>query len=496
MEIYPRSVASANETLFALGRNNGTKQLLMLRQDSNLGGFRGSSETVQTDGTEMILTKCSQTAENAAALRNKLPFLSPRTIGLSKSAGCGDRLGLATPGHIRAARAIAKSCGTGISLILAQQSMRENERTGRTPQGVVDDAMWGAFQEGWDLGYGADADHLKTTDDIDLCVKAGYTFYTIDPGDHVDDTADSSSMKELVERSGAIPWAELETSLEDLKQRLAGRPVDLGDLSVEISEDEIIRAAVKYGRALSHTVSMYRHLVSQSGQAGLSFELEMSVDETATLTTTAEHIYIASELRRLDVEWVSLAPRYFGRFEKGVDFLGEPSLGLSESLDRFRESFAEHVAVANTFGPYKLSLHSGSDKFSIYPIVSDLAGDLVHLKTAGTSYLEALRTVAVVDPAFFREILDCARNRYPEDRASYHVSADLEKMPDPATISDDKLSSLLGDFHSREILHVTFGSVVMNENMNKRLKQILQSNEEGHYGALEKHFFKHLKPFC
>jgi hypothetical protein len=241
---------------------------------------------------------------------------------------------------------------------------------------------------------------------------------------------------------------------------------------------------------------MYRHLVSRCENAKLSFELEMSVDETATMTTTAEHIYIASELRRLNVEWVSLAPRYFGRFEKGVDYLGEPSLSLSESLQRFRESFAEHVAVAETFGPYKLSLHSGSDKFSVYPIVSELAGDLVHLKTAGTSYLEALRTVAVVEPTFFREIVQRAQDRYPEDRASYHVSAELDKMPDPASIRDSELSDLLEDFHAREILHVTFGSVVTDPRLHALLVEILQSNEEGHYGALEKHFVKHLKPFC
>jgi hypothetical protein len=445
---------------------------------------------------EMVLTKCDRTPENAAVLRSRLPFLTPRTLGLNKSAGCGDRLGLATPGHIRAARAITESSGTEISLILAQQSMRENDRTGRSPQGVVDDAMWGVLQEGWDLGFGADADHLKTTADVDICVKAGYTFYTIDPGDHVDDAVDSASLDELLEKSKQIPWSALDTNLEDLKQRLTSQPIDLGDLSVEISEVEITRAAVKYARALSHTVTMYRHLVSQCEKSGLAFELEMSVDETATTTTTAEHIYIASELERLDVDWVSLAPRYFGQFEKGVDFLGEPSLSLSESLWQFHSSFAEHVAVAKTFGPYKLSLHSGSDKFSIYPIVSDLAGDLVHLKTAGTSYLEALRTVAVVDPSFFREILQCARDRYPEDRASYHVSAELEKMPDFGSMSDDDLPSLLEDFHSREILHVTFGSVVTNENLKGRLLETLQSNEEGHYGALEKHFFRHLKPFC
>ena len=127
-----------------------------------------------------------------------------------------------------------------------------------------------------------------------------------------------------------------------------------------------------------------RHLVQAAGTR--PFELEVSVDETDQPTSHAEHIYIASELKRLGVNWVSLAPRYVGRFEKGVDYIGD--------LAAFETDFAGHAAIARQFGPYKLSLHSGSDKFSIYPIAARLTGGLVHLKTAGTSYLEALRTIA------------------------------------------------------------------------------------------------------
>ena len=87
--------------------------------------------------------------------------------------------------------------------------MRENARTGRTPQEVVDDAMWGIFQEGWREPWGADADHLKTTDDIDLCLAAGYTFYTVDPGDHVDNEAHTAPMEVLENKLHALPWDTL-----------------------------------------------------------------------------------------------------------------------------------------------------------------------------------------------------------------------------------------------------------------------------------------------
>ncbi|HKC87450.1 MAG TPA: tagaturonate epimerase family protein, partial [Blastocatellia bacterium] len=367
----------------------------------------------------------------------------PRPLGLKKSAGCGDRLGLATPGHIRAIRR------SSMAPILAQQSIRENARTGRTPQQVMDDAMWGVFQEGWRDGFGADADHLKNTADIDSCAAAGFTFYTIDPSEHVDNGADTAPFDVLRAKIEAAPWAELETSWADTQSRLYN-PIDLGDFKFKMDPGDLLRATAKYGRVVAHTVRMYRHL--EAVVNGKPFELEMSVDESETVTTLAEHIYIANELKRLGVKWVSLAPRYVGDFEKGVDYIGD--------LNEFDNSFARHVAVSKTFGPYKLSLHSGSDKFSVYPIASRLAGDLVHLKTAGTSYLEALRAIAKVNPKLFREIAAFTRERYPIDRASYHVSAEVGKAPDVAGLSDDDLTTLLDDFHAREILHVTFGSVL------------------------------------
>jgi hypothetical protein len=230
---------------------------------------------------------------------------------------------------------------------------------------------------------------------------------------------------------------------------------------------------------------MYRHLAMVT--KGRPFELEMSVDETDTVTSLPEHVYIAHELRRLGVRWVSLAPRYVGTFEKGVDFLG--------NLDEFERSFAQHLAVSKTFGPYKLSLHSGSDKFSVYPVAARVAGELVHLKTAGTSYLEALRAIASVNPGLFREIAQFAAERYPVDRASYHVSAEVSKMVDPVSIPDDQLATLLDRFDSREILHVTFGSVLNHPAFREPIFDTLRRDEEVYYAMLEKHFNRHFGPF-
>jgi hypothetical protein len=359
--------------------------------------------------------------------------------------------------------------------------MRENARTGRSPQDVIDDAMWGIFQEGWRDAWGADADHLKTTDDIDLCLAAGYTFFTVDPGDHVDNEAHVAPMEVLVKKVHALPWDTLADSPEGLHERYLGRPFQVEGLTLEFDGTTLARAAAKYGRAIAHTVRMYQHLAGKTDE----FELEMSVDETDTPTSIEEHFFVASELGRLGVQWVSLAPRYIGDFEKGVDYIGD--------LDAFAAELAKHAAIARVLGPYKLSIHSGSDKFSIYPVFARHAGDLVHLKTAGTSYLEELRAVAQVRPALFRQILACAIERYPEDRATYHVSAQLSKVPQPDELAEADLGDLLDQFDAREVLHVTFGSVL--DAFGDGLLVTLQENEEIHYTLLDVHFQRHLSPF-
>jgi hypothetical protein len=84
---------------------------------------------------------------------------------------------------------------------------------------VLDDATWGAFQAGWQDGFGADADHLKTTADIDGCAAAGYTMFTIDPSEHVDNDANTAPLPRLSEKLGGIPWQALETTWEDTRAR-------------------------------------------------------------------------------------------------------------------------------------------------------------------------------------------------------------------------------------------------------------------------------------
>ena len=124
-------------------------------------------------------------------MRANTPFLSsppqrPVPLGLAASFGFGDRLGLATPGHVAALR----RAGGGILPIFAQQSIREMARTGRTPQQVMGDAGAGAAAAGHTGPMGADADHLKTAEDVRRTAAAGFVFFTLDPSGAVDPRAD------------------------------------------------------------------------------------------------------------------------------------------------------------------------------------------------------------------------------------------------------------------------------------------------------------------
>lgn len=442
------------------------------RQLLIVGDIRGFEGETQDEGL-----LCPLNAANAAALRQRLSWLKPQALGLKTSAGFGDRLGLATPGHIASVR------GTGVAPIFAQQSVRENARTGRTPQQVLDDAMWDVLAYEWREPWGADADHMKTLEDIQPFVEAGYTFFTIDPSAYVDDAADTDDLTTLRAKVADLAWDKLASSPTDLQTTYL-TSFSLDDRELAFDELHLLRAAAKYGNAIAHTVSMAERLTELSNER--AFDLEMSVDETETTTTLLEHFYIASELKRLGVQWVSLAPRFVGRFEKGVDYIGD--------LGELEANIAGHAAIMRYFGnSYKLSLHTGSDKFGVYPIAMQHTGGLVHLKTAGTSYLEALRVMANVQPALFREVLDFARGRYETDRVSYHVSAILEKVPPADQLSDEQLPELLDQFDARQVLHVTFGSVL--DRFGEGLQSLLKAHAAEYEAGLKSHFDKHLEAF-
>lgn len=412
-----------------------------------------------------------------------------KTLGLAPSFGFGDRTGVATPGHVAA----MKQAGAGIEPIFTQQSIREMSRTQRTPKQVMDDALAGMAETGWTGNSGADADHLKTPQDVDATAAVGFTFFTIDPSGHVDRQADDYDEAALREKFAGIAG---DTKWFGSYQ---GKKIKLPTgTAVELDEQACMRCAVKYGAAIREAVKLADYIKSVHGKLKRDYEIELSVDETDQPTTIAEHYIIADQCLRAGMKLVSLAPRFIGEMEKGVDYKGD--------VARLEQSIADHAAVAEKLGPYKLSLHSGSDKLSMYAPFARATKGRFHVKTAGTSYLEALRVVARHDEKLFRRIVDFSRACYDTDKATYHVSATVDQCPAPQRVSSIKdLEGLYLEHWAtvppgrgftkpgRQILHCTFGSVLTDSKLGPAVHDILRSHPDTYAEVLTIHFAKHLQ---
>lgn len=407
----------------------------------------------------------------------------PVPLGLKRSFGFGDRLGLATPGHLASARK------SNFAPIFAQQSIREMERTQRTPQEVMTAAQAALAARGYNQPWGADADHLKTPEHVDMTAAVGFCFFTIDPSAFVANDADKMTGQTL-EWNAKVLVADGVFQDAGWESLYLSQPFEVSEsLKFQFTPEQLRRAAIKYGRAIAHSEKMASYIAKVQGSK--PYEIEVSVDETDSPTSPLEHLFFGLELKRRNVKVVSLAPRFVGDFEKGIDYKGDAKL--------FEEKLREHVAIAKHCGPYKISVHSGSDKFTAYPIVGRVCGDLLHVKTAGTSYLEALRVIARQQPGLFAEIIEFCRGRFDTDRKTYHISTtqkEVESLPRFSGTQDEGI--YLDERPGRQLLHVTFGSVLTTgvdksgRKFRESILELLKKHDDLHQEFLDKHFTKHL----
>jgi len=470
--LYKNSVQKSNESEFALIKDSSNvKKLCVIGPESE--NFVGEERDER-------LKLCPLSWENARQLMEVFDWLNPSLPSEDPSFGFGDRTGLATPGHRRALG------DRDVFPMFAQQSIREMERTGRSPEDVMNTAVWGVFEVGYKGGFAADADHLKSREAIEKTAKIGFNMFTCDPSEHVNPDADAMSEAKL-----DVELENIDQS-EDLLEKYAGRkfsatlPGQDYEFEATFRPEGVKQAILKYFPAVKFAVKSYGWV--KSAVDG-NFIFEVSVDETETPTTPLEHLFVAKELTDRGVELFSLAPRFVGNIQKGIDYIGD--------LDRFEEQLKEHAAIASSYGDYRLSLHSGSDKFSIYPYFANYLGEKIHVKTAGTSYLEAIRLVAKEDPELFRELHEFALERFDEDRATYHVETNLDAVPGPEELDEEELPHLLDQDDPRQVFHVTYGSVLNRKQdgeyvFRSEIKNLLREHEEEHYELLESHLGHHL----
>ncbi len=469
MRLYPRSLYRQGEALYCIAMLDKKKQLYRISTAPVHDGLEGTEAKIE--GLQVLEAPLSR--KNASVLHEIFPFTAPRSLREKRTTiGCGDRLGLATAAHLRAVRKFKAFP------VLAQQSIRELNFTGRDFEEVVTDASFLVFQEGYEDGWGADGDHLKTIDDIDVALQAKMPMITLDLTEVLHPEAADYSVEQLNREFDRLP-----TETRDyIEKYYSKRIFNIGEGTISLSEEEAKKCALMYWDALEFAAKVDRHLRDHRGD---QYDFEISIDETSSPTLPSHHLFIIMELQRRGVTVNSLAPRFIGDFQKAVDYIGD--------IDEFERQFRIHTDIAKAHGDYKISVHSGSDKFSVYPAIGTHTAGKLHLKTAGTSWLEAVRTISQADPSLYRLMHRKSVDYFPEALKSYHITADISVLPELEKTSDDELGAYLEISESRQMLHITYGGLLNDPEVRERFFTALSKHEELHYELLEKHFTKHLE---
>ena len=283
--------------------------------------------------------------------------------------GVGDRFAHQAAAQLQACVKLAEQ---GIEVIpVWNKSNREHSFIGSEPQSVYDAAKAAVDALGWERGWHVDADHINM-DTVDNYLSCS-DFFTIDVADFIGQTPEGDAVAGFVKKHPELLGS---VSIEGI------------DAPFDISREYVEEVAGKYLRAVAEAGTIYRHIEANKDD----FIAEVSMDETDAPQTPPELLIILAALADEGVQLQTIAPKFTGRFNKGVDYVGD--------LPQFEKEFNDDLAViAHAIAKYalpanlKLSVHSGSDKFSIYPIIGDAirrTGAGVHVKTAGTTWLEEL----------------------------------------------------------------------------------------------------------
>lgn len=369
------------------------------------------------------------------------------------SFGVGDRFGHQAGAQLRAFQRLAQD---GCLVVpVWNKSNREHTFIGSDPASVRHAAEQAVRENNWIHPWHVDADHIRL-ETVDRFLESS-DFFTIDVADSIGLPASQADLESFVARH-----PELASPLE-----IAGVPYPL-----PFSKELLARIATKYLRSVQDAGRIYRHILDRKGVEG--FIAEVSMDETDHPQTPQELLVILVAMADERIALQTVAPKFTGRFNKGVDYVGDPV--------QFEREFLDDLAVIDYAVRFyglpanlKLSVHSGSDKFSLYPIIrrSILARNAgLHVKTAGTTWLEELIGLAESGDegvSFVREIFTCAVEQMDTLTAPYASVIDIDpsRLPALEVVSKWEGSDWVGalrhepqqpGFNSslRQLLHVSF----------------------------------------
>ena len=388
------------------------------------------------------------------------------------SFGVGDRFAHQAKAQLKAFQ-LLKRDGVEVAPVW-NKSNREHSFIGSEPQSVFDAAQAAVTELGWAGSWHVDADHIRreTVDRFMTCSD----FFTIDVADSIGQPASAADVAAFVDRHGEL----------------------IGNVRIEGVESpyrttraDVERVAAKYLLAAQEAGQIYRHIASAKGEE--NFIAEVSMDETDTPQTPSELLIILAALADQKIKLQTIAPKFTGRFNKGVDYVGD--------LPQFEREFMDDLAViAHAVAAYglpanlKLSVHSGSDKFSLYSIIRRAllrSRFGVHVKTAGTTWLEEVIGLAEAGG----DGLELAKEMYAyalehvDDLCAPYASVidiDRSKLPSAATVAawtGPQFAHALRHVpnhpefnpHLRQLLHVSFKLAAKAGNC---YTDLLKANEE------------------
>ncbi|MFO0800693.1 MAG: tagaturonate epimerase family protein [Gemmataceae bacterium] len=375
-------------------------------------------------------------------------------LSLAKfSIGVGDRFAHQAKAQLRACLLAAER---GVEVIpVWNKSNREHTIIGSEPTATRTAADAAVRELGWTKPYHVDADHIRL-ETVDRFLPA-CDFYTIDVADSIGLPAESAAVEALANR------------LSDLAGRLSIPGIEE---PFTVTRAELLRVGTKYLKAAQDAGAIYRKIAAAKGAR--NFITEVSMDETDAPQTPPELLVILAALAAEGVPAQTIAPKFTGRFNKGVDYVGD----LRQFEKEFREDLAVIAFAVRAFGlpaNLKLSVHSGSDKFSLYPVMRKAVRDFgagLHLKTAGTTWLEEVIGLAEAGGpglALAKEIYAQAIAKKDELCAPYATVIDIDaaKLPSAAVVAgwsgDEFVAALRHEPtnpafnpHLRQLVHVGF----------------------------------------
>ena len=294
------------------------------------------------------------------------------------SFGVGDRFARQAKAQLHAFELAAKD---GAEIVpVWNKSNREHMTIGSSPDSVRAAAGRAVTTLGWDKGYYVDADHIRL-DTVDGFTKSS-DFYTIDVAEYIGKPVQADTVQIFV---------------KDHPELIGALKIPGIEYSLEATAADVARIAGKYFAAVKEAGQIYRHIADVKGEG--QFVTEISMDETDSPQTPPELLVILALIADERVPVQTIAPKFTGRFNKGVDYVGD----IVQFEKEFRDDLAVIAFAVNRYDlpeNLKLSVHSGSDKFSIYAPIRRALADFdagIHLKTAGTTWLEELIGLAEAD---------------------------------------------------------------------------------------------------